>query len=338
MKRSRRSSPKTGSPAAILDTIYAFRPARVLLTAFEMDVFSAIAGGAGTSVEIAELIHANVRATDRLLNALCAMGFLRKRGTSFRNTPLTARSLVRGKPGYLAGIGHSLGLWDTWSTLTEAVRAGTSVARRRPTNDRGPDWLEYFIAAMHMRARQQAPVIAGLIDLRGVTRMLDVGGGSGAFAMSFARRKKQLTSTVFDLPNVVPLTQQYVAQEGLTDRVTTMAGDYTADTLGKGYDLVFLSAIIHSNGTAANRQLIRKAADALNPGGRVVILDHVMNKDRTEPLAGALFALNMLVGTAEGDTYTLDEVRGWMHEAGLARVGITPTPFGATLVVGSKKV
>ena len=205
--------------------------------------------------------------------------------------------MIEGKPDYMAGLMHSVHLWRTWSTLTDAVRAGTTVVQREAMNERGVNWLEAFIAAMHMRAYKQAPALVKLLDLRGVRRVLDVGGGSGAYSMAFVHARKGIHATVFDLPNVVPLTGHYIDSEKLADKISTVAGDYEADTLGTGFDLVFLSAIIHINSIESNKRLVKKAYDALNPNGQLVIQDHVMNDDRTAPLPGALFALNMLVGT-----------------------------------------
>jgi SAM-dependent methyltransferase len=155
--------------------------------------------------------------------------------------------------------------------------------------------------------------------------------------MAFVRAGKGIQAVVFDLPNVVPLTRRYIEAEGLSDRIETVTGDYTRDSLGGGFDLVFLSAIIHSNSVDVNKQLLKKAGDALNPNGRLIIQDHIMDEDRTAPLAGAFFALNMLVGTQAGDTYTESEVRSWMEEAGFKSVRRKANPLGTDLMIGRKR-
>jgi len=189
---------------------------------------------------------------------------------------------------------------------------------------------------MHARARHNAPAVVGHLDLSGVSCVLDVGGGSGAFSMAFVCARDGIRATVFDLPNVVPLTRDYVAREGLADRIDTAVGDYNVDLLGEGFDLVFLSAIIHSNSPAENRRLLWKCAAALEPDGQVVVQDFIMDDDRISPPFGALFALNMLVATEAGDTYTESEVRSWMEEAGLSAIARQDTAFGTTLVIGRK--
>ncbi|HUI30333.1 MAG TPA: methyltransferase [Candidatus Acidoferrales bacterium] len=327
---------RTTKPSSqkITDSVYAFREARVLLTAYELGLFTIIGDEPRPSEEIARLAGTNPRATDRLLNALCASGYLQKKAGSFSNTPLSSRFLVRGKPNYLGGLMHQVHLWNTWSQLTGVIRRGTRAAGREPAS--GAEWLEAFIAAMHMRAKHQASPIVKLIDLKGVSHVLDVGGGSGAFSFAFVRAKRELTATVFDLPGVVPLTRGYIEMEDLGDLVSVVAGDYTVDALGKNFDLVFMSAIIHSNSARTNRELFHKAFEALNAGGRLVVSDYMMNNDRTSPAAGAYFSLNMLVGTTEGDTYTESEVRGWMEEAGFRKVRRTNTNMGADLMIGTK--
>ena len=323
------------TPESIRKVATGFQASRVLLTAIELRIFTVIGGDALTSADVAARVAGDPRATDRLLNALCAIGLLWKRDGRFRNTAASARFLVDTSPDYVAGLGHTAGLWRTWSGLTEAVRSGKPTPRPA-INDRGDVWLEPFIAAMHYRAAQQAPKVAELLGLEGARRVLDVGGGSGAFAMAMARIQPGLSAVVFDLPAVVPLTTKYIADAGLASRVATVAGDYLEDPLPEGFDLVLLSAVVHSNAPAENAALLRSCAAALNPGGRVALLDWVMEEDRVTPLQGAFFAINMLVGTELGDTFTETEIRGWMTGAGLAPGPRIETGFGTDLVIGIK--
>lgn len=317
----------------IRGTAYAFQESRILLTAHELGLFTAIGNGRHSSAGIASLLGTDPRATDRLMNALCAIGLLEKENGRFSNSPAARECLVRDSPGYLGGLMHTVHLWDTWTTLTAAVRRGTSV-RIRGVDQRDEQWLPAFIAAMHDRAVRQAPAVVAQIDLSKVARVLDVGGGSGAYAMAFARAKAGISATVFDLPDVLPLTRTYIEHEGLSQRVTTVPGDYLKDGLGRDFDLVFLSAIIHSNSPSENAELILKCARALRPGGRVVVQDFIMDEERLTPSHGAIFALNMLVGTESGDTYTEAEVSGWMTAAGLSGVSRQGTPFGTSQIAG----
>ncbi len=322
-------------PDQIIDLAFSFQRSRAFLTAYELGLFTALGDGKKSSEDLAVATGTEARATDRLLNALCALGLLHKKEGKFCNTAASSRFLVQGEPEYMESLMHIVHLWDIWGTLTKAVKKGGSVVRRR-FNERGDGWLSAFIAAMHERARSHASEIIALLDLTGVSRVLDVGGGSGAYSMCFVKAKEGIKATLFDLPDVVPLSKGYIDQEGLSDKVELVSGNYTVDDVGTNFDLAFLSAIIHSNSYDQNQALINKVSKALNPGGQVIVQDFIMNEDRTSPTFGALFSLNMLVATEAGDTYTEDEVRSWMKKSGLSRIQRRDTRIGTTLIIGRK--
>ena len=324
------------NPASLMQMVYGFQRSRILLTAFELRIFTVIGDEKKSAAEVAGAIRAGTRAAERLMDALVAMGLLEKNAGRYANTEGAARFLVEGKPEFMSGFGHSVHLWDSWTTLTKAVRRGKTVRDRAPSES-GDDWLVAFIAAMHYRASRRGRDIAKLLDLSGVTRLVDVGGGSGAFAMAFAKEKNDLHVTVFDLPNVLPLTRKYIAEAGLAAKVDTMPGNYMKDDLGGPYDMAFLSAIVHSNSDEENRLLIRKCAAALRAGGKIVIQDWIMSEDRTSPAAGAFFALNMLVNTEAGDTYTESEMRAWLSAAGFTDISRKDTEFDTSLLIASKE-
>jgi len=335
MSSSNKATRPALTPERIMEMARGFQASRVLFSACQLGVFNALESGPKTSEAVAETLGTDPRATNRLLNALCALQLVEKHDERFCNSAAAARHLVKGTPGYLGGLGHLGNLWDTWSTLTEAVRQGTA-PNWRPMTERGPQWTEDFITAMETFSAERALEVAGLLDLSGVRRILDVGGGSGIYSIAFVQAGAQVHATVFDLPSVVPLTQQYIEKAKLSDRIDTAAGDYTTAELGEGFDLVYLSSIIHIQSFEENQELIAKAARALAPGGQVVVVDFIMEEDRSRPPWGALFALNMLVGTRSGDTYTEGEVRRWMQRAGLSNVTRKDTSFGTTMIVGRK--
>ncbi|PKL83693.1 MAG: acetylserotonin O-methyltransferase [Ignavibacteriae bacterium HGW-Ignavibacteriae-3] len=323
-------------PEEIRALASSFQRSRMLLTAFELDIFTILDKHMLHSKDVAEKIHADERATDRLMNALVALGFLRKVKGKFYNTEGASQFLVKGKSEFMGNLFHTIGLWSTWSSLTESVKSGTSAAERKPS-PQGINWLESFIGAMHYRGVKEAKITALLLDFSSVKRILDVGGGSGAFAMEFIKKNPNMTAVIFDLPDVIPITNRYVEMEKMNDKISFLSGDYLADDFGTDYDLIFLSAIVHINGLEENNLLIKKCYDSLNNGGQIVIKDWVMNEDRTEPESGAFFALNMLVGTENGDTYTETEMRKWFANAGINKVERKDTSFGSSLMIGYKE-
>jgi len=325
-------------PDELMGMIRGYQESRILLTAIELDVFTAVEHHAGqaTASGVAAELRTDPRATGVLLNALAALGLLTKQADTFANASVARRFFVAGSPDDACmAVRHNLSLWATWSTLTQCVRVGHAV-RNRAMQERGDDWTAPFIAAMHRNAALRAPLMVKVIGAEGIKRLLDVGGGSGAYSIAFARANPALHAEVFDLATVVPIATQHIAEAGLGDRVGTRVGDLRKDVLGSGYDLVLLSAICHMLAAHENRDLLRRAFEALAPGGRLVIQDHIMNADKTGPRAGALFAINMLVGTDGGGTYSEDEYAQWLREAGFAQVRRLALPGPNDLVVAQR--
>ncbi|MDH7604165.1 MAG: methyltransferase [Melioribacter sp.] len=327
------SSEKFLTAEDIRNIAYSFQQSRILLTAVELKIFTVIDKHMLTSKEVASKLNIDEKATDRLMNALCAMGLLKKIHGKFYNSESASQFLVEGKPEFMGGLFHTNELWKTWSTLTEAVKKGTSVYKRNLENSH---WTNSFIAAMHYRALKEAKIVSYMIELKNVKRMLDVGGGSGAFTMKFVESNPDMKAVIFDLPEVIPLTRKYVEEFLYKNNISFIEGNYLTDDIGNNFDLIFLSAIVHSNSFDENILLIRKCADALNKNGQIIIKDWIMDEDRTKPAGGALFAVNMLVGTKNGDTYTESEMRDWLNNAGISKIERKDTSFGFSLLIGKK--
>jgi SAM-dependent methyltransferase len=324
--------PQIIDPLSFRETVYAFQTSRIILTAMELEVFTAAGENGISSQDAARHCHADPRALDRLMNALVAVGLLVKKDGRFFNSDFARQFLISGKDGYLQGYGHTRNMWNTWSGLTEAVKKGHGKLREERNSEA---WTKEFIAAMHMRAAAQAPAVIEKLPMEGVQRVLDIGGGSGAYSIAFAKAESEVRVDLLDLPSVLPFTAGYVKQAGLEDRIRLLPGNYHEYTIAEKYDLIFLSAIVHINSSEENTSLVKRCAHALNPGGCLVIQDHVMDEDRTAPAAGAFFALNMLVATERGDTYTFEEMQGWMTAAGLRNIRQIPT-FNNAMILGSK--
>jgi len=323
------------NPNTIRDFAAQFQKSRILLSSFELDIFTNIDEAGTTSLEIATRLNLDKHACERLLNALVSLGFLIKGKQLFFNTPDSTIFLSKKSPDYLGGLMHSNHLWNTWSNLTQVVKTGVS-ANPSEINVRGEEWLFSFISAMHDRAKKQAPQQLASLDLTGIQSVLDIGGGSGAYSMELVNKKPDIQTAVFDLPNVVPITRRFIDQEGFSGKIKTYTGDYTIDELPAGFDLMFLSAIIHSNSLEVNQGLLTKCFNSLNHGGRIVIQDWIMNNDRTQPTAGAIFAINMLVGTEAGDCFTEQEVTELLQVAGFKNITRLEFETGQSRMVAQK--
>ena len=324
-------------PKEIREIAVGFQRSRILLTAYELDIFTFIGKNRYSSETVSNVLNLNNKAVEKLLNALVAIKLLAKEKEYFSNTKESFIFLSKDSPAYMAGLMHTNHLWNTWSHLTDVVKTGI-VAHREEINERGEKWLEAFIHAMHDRGKKQAPAQIANIDLQNVGSVLDVGGGSGCYSMEFINRKPGLKAAIFDLPNVIPISKRIVEKENFTGKIEYYSGDYKTEELPKGFDLVFLSAIIHSNPPEINQELVKKCYRALNVNGRIVIQDWIMNDAKTEPVQGAVFSINMLVGVEGGDCYSESEVSSWMKNAGFTDVSKIILEAGLGQVAGVKKV
>jgi precorrin-6B methylase 2 len=291
----------------------AFMESRVLLTAAELDLFTELNRHPRTAAALAEARAWQLRPLALVLDALVAMELLSKQDGVYRCAPAVGEQLSSSSPtSVLASVRHAAALWDRWSMLT--ARVAGEAPRPRPDDTRA------FIEAMHAIARPLAPRMVAAVRPAGAKRLLDLGGASATYTMAFLEAVPGLHVTLFDRPEVIPLARERLTAGGWLDRVTLVPGDYLADPLPGGHDLAWLSAVIHSNGPEENLGLYRRVFDALMPGGRIVIRDHVMNEEHTAPRAGALFALNMLSATSHGRTYSYREIAGALAGANFTGV------------------
>jgi len=302
-------------PQDILADVRQFMKSRIILTAAELDLFTALAEGEAGAQEVASRKGLDEHATARLLDSLVTFGLLSKDRGRYGLTQAGACLSADNERSILPMLHHMNHLWSNWSHLTQTVIQGDN-PEREPITALSPERREAFIRAMHVVGRDLAFEVAEVFGPTSKRRLLDIGGGSGIYSIAFLRHNPHLHSVLFDLPGVIPLAEEHIRAEGLEDRVELVPGDFYEDELPTGCDMALLSAIIHQNGPQENAQLYGKIKEALEPGGILLIRDHIMDETRTKPAAGALFAVNMVVNTAHGDTYTFSEVHKGLEEAG----------------------
>jgi len=308
------------TPESILGITWGVQSARLLLSGAELDIFTLLAPAPLSAEEIAEKVNGNLRAVTVFLDALTALGFLIKKDGRYQTEPSAAPLLSSVEPNsVLPMVLHGAQLWQTWSRLTDIVRdADPDQKKGRPGRDM--EGLKAFIGSMHLIGLRSAPKVVAGIDPGQAKALIDVGGGSGIYTLAFLQAVPNMKATLFDLPPVIEMARERVEQAGMLDRVTLVPGNFYEDELPSGHDLALVSAIIHQNSLDQNQDLFHKVFRSLDPEGRIVIRDHVMSADRTQPVDGALFAVNMLVNTRGGGTWTFDEIEAGLTEAGFARV------------------
>ena len=322
----------------ILGLARSYQPACVLAAAADLDVFRALAEAPMTAAAVARRLAVDVRATTILLDALAALGLLDKRGDVFSVPPSLVEPLGQEGPGSVLSMArHQANCLRRWDRIAEAVKTGRPPRQVPSIRGDGAD-QEAFLLAMNDLASTSAESLIRHIRPLDFRCLLDVGGASGTWTVAFLRACPGGRAILFDLPAAIPLARRRLEEAGLSDRVTLVAGDYSADPLPPGADLAWVSAIVHQNSRRENRELFRKVAAALVEGGRIFIREMLMEPSRTEPVAGALFAVNMLVGTEGGGTYTLEEIREDLEAAGFGgAVAVHRQPSMSSIVAAGKR-
>lgn len=306
-------------PEAIFSLSRKFMESRIFLTAAELDIFSHLAKHPMSSLELADKIQVTLRGITILLNALVSIGLLEKKDEKYYCPAEVATLLSKDSPiSIMPLVMLSVGGWKRWSNLTEIVRQGPQKSRVFDNEYE----QETFIGAMHSIAYRLAPRIVAAIKPNSAKKLLDIGGASGSYTQAFLEAYPYMKATLFDLPSVIKIAQTRLSDTDLINRITFVGGNFYKDELPTGHDLALLSAVIHQNSPEQNIELFRKIYGALQTGGRLVIRDHIMNPDHTQPTSGAFFAVNMLIATNEGRTYSFEEIKASLESAGFAKINL----------------
>lgn len=290
-----------------------------LQAAVRLKIFTVLQQGALAAGRVAAVVGSEVRATGLLLDALAAMGLLTKTEDRYGNTPFAGDFLVAGAPRYMGHIIlHHHHILDGWAQLDRAVMTGGKVARRSYGEEVE---RESFLMGMFNLAMGLAPQMAAQFDLSGSKRLLDLGGGPGTYAIHFCQANPGLSAVILDRPTTEPFARQTIARFGLSDRIDFIGGDFNVDPLTGGpYDAAWLSHILHSNSEDECRECLKKTAAVLEPGGLILIHEFILNDAKDGPEFPALFALNMLLGTEGGRSYSRAELFAMLEAAGFTHI------------------
>jgi len=286
--------------------LFGFRPARILLTANNYRIFDNLIKPLPAKT-ISKKINADLRAIEILLDALTSIGIVKKQNNRYYNSRIASQFLV-SKSSYYQGdiIRHTDNLWKNWSGLDDVLKTGKPhhAGRNR----------EAFVLGMHNIASLRVKDVMKIIDLKGVRKALDLGGGPGTY--SIAMSKRGVIVTLFDSPETIEIAQK-IMRRVKSRPIRFMSGDFMTDDIGMGYDLILISQVLHAYSVKDNISLLRKCRKALNDSGRVVIQEFYITNDRIHPPQSALFSVNMLVNTEGGRCYSSHEIRGWLQKVGL---------------------
>lgn len=306
----------TWNPGTLLQLSGSYWQAFTLHAGVKMDLFTLLSETPMRADAVAEKTESDARGMSFLLNALASMGLLKKESETYRATPPAGAFLNRKSKTYIGYmILHHHYLAESWARMDEAVRTGKPLRHRASFSD--DQRREAFLMGMYNMASQQAPQIALAIDLKNRRKLLDVGGGPGTYAIHFCKQYKELEAVVVDLPTTRPFAEKTIAQHGLSSRIAFVPGNYVSEEIEGRYDVAWLSHILHAEGPDACEQILRKVVRALTPGAMILIHDFILNDNMDGPLFPALFALNMLQGTQQGQSYSQSQIREMLRNVGV---------------------
>jgi hypothetical protein len=328
------------NPARILALSTAYWDSQTLLTANRMGLFSLLSGDAMTLENVASGLGTQARGTRLLLNACIALGLVEEEEGRYANTALSRAFLTPGSEGYLGdAIRYSDDLYGVWGNLEVALKTGEPPMPARMYTGDDPEQTRHFVYGMHNRALGIGRMMVDLVDLSGRHQMIDVGGGPGTYSSLFARRYPGLHSQVLDLPGVVRIAEEIIESLGVSEQVTTRSHDYMKDDFPVGNDVVLISGVFHRETEDTCRGFIRRASQALEPGGMLMVSDVFTDAGGAGPLFATMFGLNMMLTAPDGGVHADEDVAKWMEEEGLVNIDKIsfPEPMPHRIVTGTKQ-
>ncbi len=315
-------------PSRIIQMASAFYESCALFTASDLGIFAALAKrGSADCPAIASDCGLNDRGARLLLDACVALGLLEKTGDRYSNTPDAAVFLVPGAPGDLSkAIRYNRDVYDAWGKLPELVKTGQPVERPQLHLGDDKDRTRTFVHSMHGRALGIGRILVPQLDLSGCKQIFDVGGGPGTYSVLIAQQYPEATCTVLDLPGVVAVANELIAEQGMSERVKTIPGDYHDAQFPDGNDAVLFFGMLHQESPRDIVDLFQRAHRSLKPGGKVYVMDMMTDATHTQPQFSALFAVNMALTTENGWVFSDEELKGWLTEAGFSGFSVKPLP------------
>lgn len=299
-----------------LRTVSCYWRARILSTASHLQLFDWLAQSFKSPRAASDHFGGTAQDWDLFLNALAAMGILRKRAKSYQNSPFALQHLCSGNDAFLLPAHDA---WKFWESLPDVLTTGKRARVAQPFfTDRRRS--ERLLQALDNDGCLIAPYLIQRLELKGAGNLLDVGGGLGTFALACCRRFPHLRATLVEHPRIVSLARRAVKKARLADRVRVLGLDIAKDPWPSGFDVILVSNVLHGQGGGENRAVISSAYRSLIPRGRLIVRDVLLSGDETDPEWGALFSVALLVDTPRGRCYSEKEVRRWLRQAGFTKL------------------
>jgi ubiquinone/menaquinone biosynthesis C-methylase UbiE len=331
---------KPPSPERIMQFAWGYAPTLVIEAAIRHGIFDLLNERSLTAVQLASRTGASQRGVSAILNVLVSLNLLKRKGNRFGLSPESAAFLVSSKsPFYGTFFRHiSDQLLPTWLRLSEVVRTGRPTLKVNARTE-GAEFFAEFVESLFPISFAAASVLGrhlGVPKASVPISVLDIGAGSGVWGIALAKQSPHVRIHAVDWPQVLKVTRRVAQRHGLAKRLSTGAGDFFEADFGKGHQIATIGHILHSEGPQRSRRLLKKTFRALASGGTIAIQEFVPNNARTGPPIALIFAVNMLVNTEAGDTFTFAEMSQWLRQAGFRNPRLLDVPSVSPLVLADK--
>jgi O-methyltransferase domain/Dimerisation domain len=331
------------TPANIFKLGFGFWESKTLLSAVELGLFTELAKGPAGLGDLSRRLGLHDRSARDFLDALVAMKMLDRRNGRYSNTPETDHFLDRAKPSYVGGLLEMANarLYESWGSLTEALKTGQNQNEAKESGDvfaalyADPDRLRGFLAAMSGVSLGAAQAIAAKFTWKDYETFVDIGTAQGMVPVTIARAHNHLSGAGYDLPEVKPVFEEFIAQQGVSDRVKFLSGNFFTDPLPSA-DVLIMGHILHDWELAQKCMLLDKAHAALPKGGALIVYESIIDDERRQNAFGLLMSLNMLIETPGGFDFTRADCQAWMREAGFSQTRVEPLVGPDSMVVAIK--
>jgi len=330
---------KSISPESIMRLTSAHWSLKALSVGVDLSIFTFLQKGPQTASRLAGLLNLPERSLKRLLNANVALGFLRKADEVYENSKVAQAYLIEGTPSYLGDFVKLAGIhgFEKWTRFGECIRNDAPIEDLDDDYRRNEEKMQYFTRAMHNNAKGTARFIASLPLFANRAHLLDIGGGSGVYCIALTESFPDLHATLIDFPPVCKVAREYVGQSNAKNRINIVEGDALQDQIFENGDIVLVSQVLHGMSESQCKALLTRCFNWTSSGGTIIVHEFFLDNDEASPLYSALFALNMLITTKEGDVYTKGAVSSWLEHAGYHDISVLATPGPSNLLVGHKK-